>query len=179
MTAPSWSLCSKLLKSNPFFLRRGACALSVAGLFYYSWSKVVSSLSPSLHCGRDRATERSPAQTIGTLAHRLNSERARLPIRTRYISPRYRCRRHPGTIDLDLVKVLRIPQKIAQITRHRTYQRPPKGTGQLSGFNDETGAQSRVNTNRTRLGSPVVLRSNYYVLDLIRTTRRTMDRFST
>ena len=33
----------------------------------------------------------------------------------------------------------------------RTTEGPQKETGQLGGFNDETGAQSRVHTNRNRL----------------------------
>ena len=33
----------------------------------------------------------------------------------------------------------------------RPTEGPQKETGQLGGFNDETGAQSRVKTNRNRL----------------------------
>ena len=33
----------------------------------------------------------------------------------------------------------------------RPTEGPQKETGQLGGFNDETGAQSRVHTNRNRL----------------------------
>ena len=44
-------------------------------------------------------------------------------------------------------------QKIAQVDSHiiEPAKGPQKETGQLGGFNDETGAQSRVDTNRTRL----------------------------